>query len=195
MQNKANWRGREGFTLIEVLVTLILLAVLAAAVFPVVTQQTDQADPVRAATDLASLRSGIEAFRVDVRPDYPADLEDLIYALSNTTDDALDGQDYTNAEGWNGPYIDATQPLDDVAQVPTAFGANIQSELDCVDATDDTANGTCAEGDFVVLSITDLDADEAARLETQIDGANGALNTGKFRHAGTTGLYVVGPFF
>ena len=32
--------GRDGFTLIEVLVTLLLLSLLAAAVFPVITPAT-----------------------------------------------------------------------------------------------------------------------------------------------------------
>ena len=56
-ENKVSTRdgNRPGFTLIEVLVTLVLVGLLVAFVFPVVSQQVDEADPPRAANDLANL--------------------------------------------------------------------------------------------------------------------------------------------
>ena len=74
--------GRDGFTLIEVLVTLLLLSLLAAAVFPVITQQVSRGEPVKASQDLSSIRTGIETFSLNVRPSYPGDLDDLIAPIT-----------------------------------------------------------------------------------------------------------------
>jgi type IV pilus assembly protein PilE len=206
MKSNVTRRGRDGFTLIEVLVTLILLAVLAAAVFPVVTQQSDQGDPVRVASDLAAMRTGVEQFRLDVRPNYPQDLEDLVYPLSVQSDQALGSTAYSNPTKWKGPYIDAgltevisATPSPSTQTIGTAFDALIQPALVCVDPTGSAAV-TCAVNKFVAIEVTQLDSVEARKLEGQVDGTAGGVNqTGKFRYpaATNTGLafYVVGPFF
>ena len=207
--NKAN-RSPQGFTLIEVLVTLILLAVLAAAVFPLVTQQSNQGDPLRVASDLGSVRAAVEQFRLDVRPNWPGDLEDLAHAPVNGAGDDpdLNGDAIENAANWDGPYLDAgIVQKDDGLQTgeafTTAFGGEIQSDLVCL-STGVTPLATwpatvpCASGHSVAIEIQEIDAAEALQLEALIDG-NAALDiTGKFRHAGgvaTTGFYVIGPFF
>ena len=207
MKKNVDLRGRAGFTLIEVLVTLILLAVLAAAVFPIVTQQADKADPTRVAGDLASIRSGVEAFRLDVRPYFPEDLEDLVYPISSLIDDPLlPATSYAGnkADKWDGPYIDAgsfTENVTDVINgdsIPTAFEGQIQSALICVAATGAADSSPCAAGEFVAATVTGIDATEAAELEETIDGPAGSLTTGKFRHAGgvtTTAYYVLSPYF
>jgi general secretion pathway protein G len=200
-------RNRNGFTLIEVLVTLILLAVLAAAVFPIVTQQSDQGDPVRVANDLGSIRSAVEQFRLDVRPTWPGDLEDLAY-LPETGDEDLNEAAIGNAAKWNGPYIDLA--LTETAATVTgdaftsAFGAEVQNDLICLSTgvtfVDLTATD-CADGNLVAVEIEGLDQAEADKLEALIDGGTTANTTGKFRFdaspAGTEvgAAYVVGPYF
>jgi general secretion pathway protein G len=203
-------RNRNGFTLIEVLVTLILLAVLAAAVFPIVTQQSDQGDPVRVANDLGSIRSAVEQFRLDVRPTWPGDLEDLAHAPVNDVNDDpdLNGDAIGNAAKWNGPYIDLA--LTETAATVTgdaftsAFGAEVQNDLICLSTgvtfVDLTATD-CADGNLVAVEIEGLDQAEADKLEALIDGGTTANTTGKFRFdaspAGTEvgAAYVVGPYF
>jgi prepilin-type N-terminal cleavage/methylation domain-containing protein len=203
MKQNVTGRGRQGFTLIEVLVTLILLAVLAAAVFPVVTKQSDSADPVRAANDLAAIRAGVEAFRLDVRPNWPADLEDLVYAPAAAEPD-LNGDTFDHADKWKGPYLDAVLDTANAAVATglaftTGFDGEIQNDLVCLaDGITAAAAGACANGDVIAVEIQGLSALEAAPLEASIDN-NTTLNlTGKFRHDGgstTVGYYVVGPFF
>ena len=206
-------RNRRGFTLIEVLVTLILLAVLAAAVFPIVTQQSDQGDPVRVASDLGSIRSAVEQFRLDVRPSWPGDLEDLAFAPGNsaTTDPDLNRTAIGNFAKWNGPYIDAAMTANNTAletgvALTTAFGGEVQSDLVCLSAgitTVDLSTTDCASGNAVAVEIANIDLTEARKLEEIIDGGDGtAVNlTGKFRHDGTatpaatTAFYVVGTYF
>src|SRR5438552_15135310 len=59
-------RRPGGFTLIETIVTVGLLAVLAAFVVPTVIQKAGAGDPVKVASDLTSLRSALETFMADV---------------------------------------------------------------------------------------------------------------------------------
>lgn len=142
MRNFAS--DRRGFTLIEVLVTLILLAVLAAAVFPVVSQQAADADPVKGAQDLSSIRTGIETFNLNIRKAYPGDLEDLATQIS-TADNVIvrasqsGGYGTSDSIRWNGPYIDAS--VVDGGGVNTAFGVLINDNLTRYDADNDVPSG------------------------------------------------------
>lgn len=209
MKRMVRQLGKGGFTLIEVLVTLILLAVLVAAVFPVVTQQSEQGDPVRVANDLASIRTAVGQFRLNVRPDYPGDLEDLVFQPSSDvgTDATFKGVAYSNSSSWNGPYLDISLTENAIAPPDsngffTAFGGEIEGNLQCLPATGvaTIANASCTSGNFVAVEIQGLSAAEAALLEEQIDGGTSANTSGKFRFdtggsAPIPGFYVVGPFF
>ena len=124
---------KRGFTLVETVVTVGIIAALAAVVYPTVVKQFDSADPARVAEDLGNIRTAEETFGVNVRPELPGDLEDLI----NRPDGAA-GADrssqrvaYTDAEAatWNGPYLGISIPTafnqttDTV--ITTGFGAKI----------------------------------------------------------------------
>src|SRR3954470_20919790 len=63
----ARKRSRShGFTLVETIVTLGLLAVLAAFVVPTVVQKAGAGDPVKVVSDLSAIRTGLETFQTDV---------------------------------------------------------------------------------------------------------------------------------
>jgi prepilin-type N-terminal cleavage/methylation domain-containing protein len=209
MKSNVTWRGREGFTLIEVLVTLILLAILAAAVFPIVTQQAAAGDPVRTAQDLATLRNGILQFQLDDRPSFPSDLEDLVYRISVSNlpsgDKSLTNAVYssTQATRWNGPYIDVTLTEDNAAiatgnATPTGYDAQIQKDLKCIDATPTAAlsatnlhaAGACIAGtDYVSVQVTGLTDAQFREINRAVDGVAepnpGGEDTGKLRFIDT----------
>jgi prepilin-type N-terminal cleavage/methylation domain-containing protein len=69
---------KRGFTLVETVVSVGIVAALAAVVYPAVVKQFDSADPTRMAEDLGSLSTAIETFGVNVRPQQPDDIEDLV---------------------------------------------------------------------------------------------------------------------
>jgi type II secretion system protein G len=204
MKNLSGSLARKGFTLIEILVVLILLAILAAAVFPVLTQQTDDADPVRVANDLSSIKTGVQTFRLDLRPEFPGDLEDLAHAPATATERSADGTVYgtTLPSRWNGPYIDAGLTAAATAQVTgnaiaTGFGAQIQNEIVCFDrapGTNAATGSTCVNGTHsVALRVTGLSADMFNRIDEVIDGT-ASDNNGNFRYVGGDAYYFLSPY-
>ena len=95
---------RRGFTLVEVVVTVIVVSVIAAVVIPVVIRQITAADPARVQQDLQGIRTGIEVFALNMRPHYPGDVEDLVNTPGDDND--LTGVSYTTADAWRGPYLE-----------------------------------------------------------------------------------------
>jgi len=92
-------RARRGFTLIELVVVILILAILAALIVPRVVGRTGDAKRAKAATDISTLRSLVNTFRADC-DHYPDTLQDLRVRPS-------DGGD-----GWHGPYTDKEIPTD-----------------------------------------------------------------------------------
>lgn len=90
-------RHQAGFTLIELLVVMIILAVLAAAVIPRVIHRTEDARRTRAMTDISTLTSALEAYKVD-NGDYPTTEQGLMALWQPPTTDPV-------PKHWNGPYL------------------------------------------------------------------------------------------
>lgn len=209
---------RQGFTLLEMLVTLILLGILVAIVFPVVTQQVEDAEPTKAANDLANIRTAIELFHLNIRPTFPGDIEDLAVKPDTTaasTDEKVSGTVFAHKDTvrWKGPYIDATVTSTTATDqvIETGFSAGIVNDLKLFDGTyteDDVANFTAASANFVVVQVEGITADEFELINDLIDGegeANGATSqsSGRFRFldhdgdGGTTpkvGIYLAVPY-
>lgn len=99
-----NRKVRRGFSLIELLVVLVILALLVGLVAPKFLKQAEKGQVGTAKTQIGNFKTAIELYRVDHNGQPPADLQDLISAPSSSTSDG-GGQ-------WKGPY------LNDVASVP-----------------------------------------------------------------------------
>jgi prepilin-type N-terminal cleavage/methylation domain-containing protein len=201
-------RNRPGLTLIEVLVTLILIGLLAAIVFPVIIQQIEDAEPTKIANDAANIKTGAEVFHLNVRPAWPATLVDLAHAIS-TADSDIGGTEYrqSQVDRWNGPYIDASldaglsSVLPAVNAVLTGFGLYVQNQLVCYDPAANTfgTGVACSTGDFVALLIGDSSdplkltagalPTEFTALDALVDGDDGHL-AGKIRAAETGGTLL-----
>ena len=203
--NAARAVSRAGFTLIEILVTLILLSLLVAAVFPVVTQQLGQADAPRLANDLASVRSGIEAFNANVRKGFPGDLEDLIYepVTSGTGggDVDVDGDNYISqlSNRWNGPYADFTATEATSAAsgnlFESGFSAFVDYDLTCFNpasGADGDATTSCASGYFVAAKINELTLTDFEKVNELFDGSSETSSTTVARTAGKLRCFVSG---
>lgn len=186
---------RAGFTLIEILVTLVLLSLLVAAVFPSVTQQLGQADAPRMANDLVSIRSGIATFNANLRRGFPGDLEDLVFAPVRGGDQTLDGTDYLDSQEqidarWNGPYADLTIPENTSSPsgsvLETGYSALVDNQLTCYDAADASTTGAadqgtaCASGDFVAVRINGLTHAEFVKVNELLDGSSETTSSTRF---------------
>lgn len=197
-------RPRAGFTLIETIVTVGLLAVLAAFVIPTVIQKAGAGDPVKVTNDLSSIRTGLDNFLNDLKVGYPA----LIYNLTTkptTSDKNVDNTTtFTSSQValWNGPYIGATIGIAPTDSMPTGFTAFISNQLQRYDAVNnkgELSGGTGATFStsntlFVTVKITNLTASQASTINKAIDGPNdpdvaSGLNTG----ANTTGRFRYDP--
>jgi general secretion pathway protein G len=86
---------RRGFTLVELMVVAIVLAILAAAVVPRLVTRTEVARRSRAAADIAQFETLLELFYLDMGR-YPTSSEGLrvLYFRPEGEDDK-----------WQGPYL------------------------------------------------------------------------------------------
>lgn len=96
---------RSGFTLPEVLVTIAIIAIIAAAVVPAVTSQITKGDETTVITAVNSVRTAMTAFVSDVRS-FPSRVSQLTTQPASPGDTSLSGQAYTSAAvgRWKGPY-------------------------------------------------------------------------------------------
>ncbi|HUT25030.1 MAG TPA: type II secretion system major pseudopilin GspG [Sumerlaeia bacterium] len=93
--------ARAGFTLVELLLVLAILATLAAIVVPKFTGRREQADIQAAHTQISSFELALDTFEVDngYYPKGSDGLEDLIVEPADARD-------------WRGPYLKKAIPLD-----------------------------------------------------------------------------------
>lgn len=89
---------QSGFTLIEILVVMAIIGMLAVMVAPNIFRQQSGAQRDAALTQISSLETALDAYRLDVGQ-YPDSLDGLI---ENDSDRAA----------WNGPYLRRALPQD-----------------------------------------------------------------------------------
>ena len=151
---------RSGFTLPEVLVTVAIVAVLAAVVVPTVTSQLGKGDAPALASSIGSLRTGVTAFVSDVRK-FPRRLSHLTTAITSTDSSLFANQPYGNAANkWKGPYASFSLTAGD----SLALGMDLKAQ-DSLRVLDDQIE--------VWLSGVTANA-EMLRIDTLIDNATGA---------------------
>ena len=88
----------KGFTIIELLIVMAILGMLAVMVAPNLFNQADSARRDAALSQISSLTSALDAYRLDMGQ-YPDSLESLV-------------RDTSGRAAWNGPYLRGEVPLD-----------------------------------------------------------------------------------
>jgi general secretion pathway protein G len=89
---------QRGFTIIELLIVMAILGMLAVMVAPNLFNQADSARQDAARSQISSLGSALDAYRLDVGQ-YPDSLEGLVRNTSSRST-------------WNGPYLRGNVPND-----------------------------------------------------------------------------------
>ena len=99
---------KKGFTLVEILIVVIILGILAAIVIPQFTEASNDARESALTSDLQTVRSQLELYKVQHNEKYPnldendaADTANFENRLTGKTDQ--DGK--INAAGAYGPYL------------------------------------------------------------------------------------------
>lgn len=85
---------RQGFTLVELLLVLVILATLAAIVLPRFTGKTKQAQITAVQTQIASFKTALDAYEVD-NGGYPKGRNGLLDLIQQPRD----------LPNWHGPYL------------------------------------------------------------------------------------------
>jgi type II secretory pathway pseudopilin PulG len=214
-------RRRVGFTLIETIVTVGLLAVLAAFVVPSVVQKASAADPVKIANDLNAIRTALESYSNDTHAGFPNQIWALTTKPSvlNHQIDSIDAAHTGTAlsigivNAWNGPYLSTT--IDTVVGVmQTGFTAQIQNALQRYDAVANKGERTGGTSGavfnltnslYVAVRINGLTTPQAELMNRIMDGPTdsdvavgpdiGANQTGRFRFDKPNAANIVTAYF
>jgi general secretion pathway protein G len=84
-------RAMQGFTLVELLLVLVILALIAGLVLPGIIGKAEGAKIRAASSQISRLSMSVETFYLDTGT-APDRLQDLV-------------QEPHNVAGWNGPYV------------------------------------------------------------------------------------------
>ena len=94
---------RSGFTLVEILIVVIILGILAAIVIPQFTEASNDARESQLKSDLQTVRSQLELYKVQHLDNYPGTVADV--ALEDQLEGKTNVDGTLNAAGPLGPYL------------------------------------------------------------------------------------------
>lgn len=94
----------RGYSLIEILVVLAIMAVLASLVAPRLLGQVDRSKVTAAQAQISALKTALDTLRLDMGR-YPTESEGLEFLVRSPSDPQLSAM-------WFGPYIEGELPVD-----------------------------------------------------------------------------------
>ena len=107
--------GKQGFTLIEVLIVIVVVAILAMIVIPRVMAATRRAKEASLRANLKQMRDSIERFEANTAA-WPPALTDLLAADGASISADADGRGMSvDRSSYDGPYLvspDGNLPTD-----------------------------------------------------------------------------------
>lgn len=108
-QDQSRTQLQKGFTLIELMVVVVILAVLAGLVVPKLMDRPDEARIVKAKQDISSISSALQLYRLDNFV-YPTTDQGLEALSVKPTDDPIPKNwkqvlDRMPLDPWGNPYL------------------------------------------------------------------------------------------
>ncbi|MHC4207089.1 MAG: type II secretion system protein [Planctomycetota bacterium] len=101
-------KAKSGFTLVEILIVVVILGILAAIVIPQFTEASTEAKTSRLVTDLQSVRSQIELYKIQHNDNLPGTVAGVTFEEAMTAYTLNDGTMAAvqePADGVYGPYM------------------------------------------------------------------------------------------
>lgn len=101
--------NRKGFSLIEVLISIVIIAILGSIIGPKILGKPDEAKAIKAKSDIASISSALMEYNQN-EGNYPTEAEGLA-ALVNKVASAKNFKQYgylysdTLVDPWGKPYL------------------------------------------------------------------------------------------
>jgi len=117
-------KAKSGFTLVEILIVVVILGILAAIVIPQFTEASTEAKTSSLCTDLQTMRSQIELYKIQHNDDLPgAGGATLVQALTGQTE--IDGDVWAAGTAY-GPYVQKipTNQFNDLDTIREEAGAS-----------------------------------------------------------------------
>ena len=131
-------KRKQGFTLVELLVVIVVLAVLAAIVLPKFMNSSNRSKESALKSDLKLVRNAVSLFQADTG-NYPNTLADL----SETTVGSVKvaGGAAVKAADWHGPYLESV-PTDPISGTALGYDSGTGKVTSSAGATDKGLDGT-----------------------------------------------------
>jgi prepilin-type N-terminal cleavage/methylation domain-containing protein len=169
----SNRKRPAGFTLPEVLVTVAIVAVLAAAVVPTVVNQMSKGETGAVISDVNALSTGVTQFVTDTRH-YPKSIRQLNVdtAVQAADPDLMAGTlGAAGANAWRGPYLSTTQ---DLLSFYDMAGLGIR-------VSEDFVAPVAGNGYHIAMTLTKgggaFTMADIAKIDQTLDGGDGAVKT------------------
>jgi len=102
------YRNQTGFTLIEVMVVVVILALLAAIIVPKIMSRPEQARIVKAKQDILAIENAMDLYKLD-NGDYPTNNQGIAALVTKPTQEPVptDWNGYLKqvpVDPWGHPY-------------------------------------------------------------------------------------------
>ena len=113
-------KAKRGFTLVEILIVVVILGILAAIVIPQFTQASSEAKLNSLCSDLQTLRSQIELYKVQHNDNFPVPEAAGTWNLMTMYTDAAGNTNATKTAVFKyGPYLERVpeNPFNDKSTV------------------------------------------------------------------------------
>jgi prepilin-type N-terminal cleavage/methylation domain-containing protein len=175
MLSTMRWSARRAFSLVEILVAVVIMAVVAAVVIPTFGGQIRRADANRIGDDGSAIRAGVMQFISDVGQ-YPSSLGQLTTKIvAGTSTGAIYGVFGQNEKDrWRGPYVNK----DASAILQTGYGLTFDNTLSVDSLSTSGLAEAAANQRFLTLCLA-IDSLSAAKVDSLYDDGN--LSTGLLR--------------
>lgn len=141
---------KKGFTLLELLIVITILAVLAGAMIPLFKSSKQEAQDAKTMADLDAIKSGSIMYKYDTAT-WP--IVGTIGAVTCLTSTGVGCP--TAAGGWNGPYLTdwATDPWTNPYAVYATAGNTLYAQSFGPDGANNTCSSQCTSSSRVACDI------------------------------------------